>query len=252
MRSPVVLLASLLTIPADFQLTFAPKAWKAERESWRAVVQLNLIRSINNILDILSQEMAKAPNATSPVTSPFVRPATSTSSGHGHNGAIESSPTSDSPISPPIQFSHTHALLKLRLAPLRRVEADLKQLIGAASDEIGASTADFALPGSDSAAGGDELSAAAPFENGSGRRRPSEFYVRSNATWREAVRSAYNKISGHDDAMREGGAADGSKLEDATEIIASCAEDMHTLWEDEVVQELLRRRRIRLELAPGL
>ncbi|KAI0699036.1 G-alpha-domain-containing protein [Cerioporus squamosus] len=233
------------TMLKNFQLAFAPKAWKAERESWRAVIQLNLIRSINNILDILSQEMAKSPNVTSPVTSPFMRPATSTSSGHGHGSAADS-PTSESSSGPPIQFSHTHALLKLRLAPLRRVEADLKQLIGAATDEITAST----LSG-DNDSGPDDLSAAAPFENSAGRRRPSEYYVRSNVSWREAVRGAYNKISRNDDPARAGGAADGEKLEDATEIIASCAEDMHALWSDEVVQDLLRRRRIRMELAPG-
>ncbi|RPD53456.1 G-alpha-domain-containing protein [Lentinus tigrinus ALCF2SS1-7] len=241
------------TMLKNFQLAFAPKAWKAERESWRAVIQLNLVRSINNILDILSQEMGKTPNATSPITSPFMRPVTGSSSGHGHANANDSgSPTAESPSSPPIQFSHTHALLKLRLAPLRRVEADLKQLIGAASDEITASNTTSALSGQDSGSSGDELSAAAPFENGTGRRRPSEYYVRSNASWREAVRSAYNRISGNDNNdMREGGAADGERLEDATDVIASCAEDMHALWKDEVVQELLKRRRIRMELAPG-
>ncbi|TFK81584.1 G-alpha-domain-containing protein [Polyporus arcularius HHB13444] len=234
---------------SDFQLAFSPKAWRAERESWRAVIQLNLIRSVNSILDVLSQEMGKSTNLTShaTITSPFVRPMTSPSSTHGHGSASES-PTSESPSGPPIQFTHTHALLKLRLGPLRRVEADLKQLIGAATDEI---TQSDSNPGHDDTTSGDELSAAAPFENGAGRRRPAEYYVRSNASWRDAVRGAYNRISGNDDPSRAGGAADGIKLDDATEIIASCAEDMQALWSDEVVQDVLRRRKIRPELAPG-
>ncbi len=193
--------------------------------------------------------MGKSTNFTShaTITSPFVRPMTSPSS-NGHGSASES-PTSESPSGPPIQFTHTHALLKLRLGPLRRVEADLKQLIGAATDEITQSDLNH---GHDDTTSGDELNAAAPFENGAGRRRPAEYYVRSNASWRDAVRGAYKRISGNDDPSRAGGAADGIKLEDATEIIASCAEDMQALWSDEVVQDVLRRRKIRPELAPGL
>ena len=76
--------------------------------------------------------------------------------------------------------------------------------------------------------------------------------MRSNDTWREAVRSAYHKISGNEEPVRGSVATDGSKLEDATEIIASCADDMKALWEDQVVRDLLKRKRIRMELSPGL
>ncbi|TBU47929.1 G-alpha-domain-containing protein [Dichomitus squalens] len=224
----------------NFQLAFAPKAWKAERASWRAVIQLNLVRSINNILDVLSAEMSKSSNPTSPATSPALRPITTESSGAGGNASPSHT-----------QFSHTHALLKLRLAPLRRVEADLKQLIGAATDEIGeesASTPPFSSAG---AGASDDLNAAAPFAEGTTRRRHAEFYVRSNDTWRETVRSAYHKLSGNEEAVRGTVVTDGSKLEDATEIIASCADDMKALWEDQVVRDLLKRKRIRMELSPG-
>ena len=33
----------------DFQLTYARKAWMAEKEAWRAVIHLNLVRSVNAI-----------------------------------------------------------------------------------------------------------------------------------------------------------------------------------------------------------
>ena len=39
---------------------------------------------------------------------------------------------------------------------------------------------------------------------------------------------------------------------EALEIIASCQEDMQALWEDEVIQAMLKRRRLRLDLMPGL
>ena len=264
------LASSSITRSLDLQLAFAPKAWRTERASWRAVIQLNLVRSINTILDVLNAEMTRAAgHPTSPVTSPFMRPVTSPTVAPNANES--SSPTSESPSSQlPFQFSHTHALLKLRLAPLRRVEADLKQLIGAATDEPsdipGLSlygNGNGSTSGNGSGSGtwaADDLNAAAPFDGASAgtvRRRPSEYYVRSNASWREAVRSAYHKLSGNDDGSSNGsgrgsGGTDGSKLEDATEIIASCAEDMKALWEDATVRDVLKRRRIRMELAPGL
>ncbi|KAI8971334.1 G-alpha-domain-containing protein [Trametes punicea] len=242
----------------NFQLAFAPKAWQAERASWRAVIQLNLVRSINHILDILSQEMTVTPTTTSPISSPFHRPATAQSrfDPSTTTTTAASSPTLDSDSSgpsterssspPPFQFTNTHALLKLRLAPLRRVEADLKQLIGAATDELAP----------DSSVSSDQVTVAdanaAVLYDGA-RRRPSEFYVRSNTSWREALRSAYQGLHGESNGeLHPTATLDGqSKLEDATEIIASCAEDMQALWTDPVVQQVLKRRKVRMEQSPG-
>ncbi|KAI0937522.1 hypothetical protein AcV5_000338 [Taiwanofungus camphoratus] len=42
------------TILKNFQLHLAPRAFQAEAEAWRAVIHLNLIRSVNFILDLLS------------------------------------------------------------------------------------------------------------------------------------------------------------------------------------------------------
>ncbi|KAH9932360.1 G-protein alpha subunit [Fomitopsis serialis] len=124
----------------NFQLTFAPQAWAAERASWRAVVQLNLVHSINLILDVLAQELT---------ANPLQRPRTgaypyTTSTAAAHT-ALSTPPSPDSPtgpsfaddvpdISAPLKFTDKHALLKLRLAPLRHVETDLRRLLGAADD----------------------------------------------------------------------------------------------------------------------
>ena len=43
--------------PADIQRIQAPETWAAERASWRIVIQLNLVRAVNTILDILSTEL---------------------------------------------------------------------------------------------------------------------------------------------------------------------------------------------------
>lgn len=230
---------------ADFQLAFAPKAWQAERASWRAVIQLNLVRSINSILDVLSQEMASSPSTTSPTTSPFMRPTTAQGANR-FDPSTSTSPTDGSSTSSDpdgLQFTNTHALLKLRLAPLRRVEADLKQLIGAATDELAPDA--FGAP----AQAADDANGAVLYDGSPPRRRPAEFYVRSNQSWRDALRSTYQ---GAGAASERAAAAHESKLENATEIIASCAVDMEALWADPVVREVLRRRRMRIEQAPGL
>ncbi|KAL7283882.1 hypothetical protein ACG7TL_001153 [Trametes sanguinea] len=250
----------------NFQLAFAPKAWKAERASWRAVIQLNLVRSINHILDILSQEMSKTPSPTSPLSSPFLRPATtqgrldnqsatstnastiitaasSTASDLDHSSSPSPTERSSSPT--PVQFTNMHALLKLRLVPLRRVEADLKHLIGAATDEL----APDSSVSPDQAV--EDANAAVLFDGTVSRRRPAEFYVRSNNSWRDALRSAYQGLHGEGDTRAVATLDGQSKLEDATEIIASCAEDMQSLWNDPVVRDVLRRRKIRMELMPG-
>ncbi|KAI0777840.1 guanine nucleotide binding protein, alpha subunit [Trametes elegans] len=219
----------------NFQLAFAPNAWQAERASWRAVIHLNLVRSINSILDVLSHEMANAPHPSSPATSPFLRP-------------VASPPTGASQKDAPLRFTNTHALLKLRLLPLRRVEADLKALIGAGTDELAPDPT-----------GGGAHQDAAPWLDGAGtpprrRTRSDEFYVRSHASWRDALRAAvpggrHQPQAGADEGGAQQHAA--ARLADAAEIIASCAEDMRALWADGVVRETLRRRRVRMEQAPG-
>jgi guanine nucleotide-binding protein subunit alpha len=40
--------------------------------------------------------------------------------------------------------------------------------------------------------------------------------------------------------------------DEATEVIASCREDMKSLWTDEVVRSVLVKRRLRLEDSAGL
>lgn len=46
------------TMLKNFQMYFAPKAFRAELVLWRAVIHLNLVRSVNFILDLLSSDEA--------------------------------------------------------------------------------------------------------------------------------------------------------------------------------------------------
>ena len=42
------------------------------------------------------------------------------------------------------------------------------------------------------------------------------------------------------------------KAAEVTGVVVGCAEDMKALWEDNVVQEMLRRKKVRMEEEPGL
>lgn len=90
------------SILKNLQIYFAPKTFRAEAEQWRPVVHLNLLRSVNFILDMLDYK--------------------SSSSQHGHN------PTSSiSSVSTPL--SEEVRRLCIRLTPLRQVEELLMKRI---------------------------------------------------------------------------------------------------------------------------
>ncbi|KAI9448616.1 guanine nucleotide binding protein, alpha subunit [Lactarius psammicola] len=84
----------------NFQMQYARETWLEERSSWRAIIQLNLIRSIVTLLDLLGDALG------GPALDSFSAPLT-----------------------------EKHRLLRLRLAPLRGVQQDLQRRLGAAAVE---------------------------------------------------------------------------------------------------------------------
>ncbi|KAG7443309.1 guanine nucleotide binding protein, alpha subunit [Guyanagaster necrorhizus] len=100
----------------DFQLTYARREWTEERLLWKSVIFFNLVRNVNDILDILAQEMTR-----SAVT-------------HADNNSDDSS--ADESPTVPLKFKETHRLLKLRLGPLRRIQTDLERRLGNAAIEL--------------------------------------------------------------------------------------------------------------------
>ncbi|EMD33579.1 heterotrimeric G-protein alpha subunit-like protein [Gelatoporia subvermispora B] len=89
------------TMLKNFQLHFAPKAFHTEVELWRPVIQLNLVRSVNVILNVLS-------------------------SIHDTPVDAASRRASTRPLSP-----DGHRLLRMRLAPIRQVELSLNKALSA-------------------------------------------------------------------------------------------------------------------------
>ncbi|CDO77487.1 hypothetical protein BN946_scf184902.g21 [Trametes cinnabarina] len=206
----------------NFQLAYCRDQWEAERASWRMVIQLNLIRGINYILDLLAEELAGGPT-----------PALAGDSDISDDDGAGPSAYAPNRAGSMLHFTGKHRLLKLRLAPLRTVQRDLEMRIGA---QAGADPSDVydllsSPPGS-------------PVMGASGRR-PQEFFVRSATSWKQPAH------------MRSPSEGQGARYQDAqvretADIIAGCAEDMKAIWEDQTVREMLGRKGIRMETTPGL
>jgi hypothetical protein len=197
-------------------MQFAQDTWMEERSSWRAVIQLNLVRSINSIVDLLSAELSA--NNT-PTSSPHARP--STADVHHANGRA-------------LQFTEHHRLLRLRLTPLKNVQVDLERRLGAVSEEV--------KPGPITEA----FTEALPLPP-----RVPEAYVQSRDGWRSALAKIRSGRRSDDESVR---VAENRARRDAenAEVIAGCLDDMRALWEDPVVRDLLRREGMTMEAAPGL
>lgn len=194
--------------------------------SWRAVIYLNLIRNVIEVLDLLVEAMAHA---------------------DGDKQPSPSSPTSDVPDSdgeyrrrypPSLTFTDKHRLLKIRLAPLRSVLVDLERRIGPGSQEVYSVSAPPA----------DAREPQTPIPHS----RSREFGVSSSNGWK----SVLDKIR----QATRGGAGPPSPNQkqrdpghdEVTDIFAGCKDDMKKLWKDPVVKQILAHRRSKIEDSSGL
>lgn len=148
---------------------------------------------------------------------------------------------------PRLKFTEKHRLLKTRLAPLAIVQHSLET-------DLGSATLD---PNPISTTG------AAPFDEPihSSRRPLQEFSINSSNGWKTALekfrtlRSA--PVARTDSIINDSSsvAVTSQKVKDTeddiAEIIASCRDDIKSLWEDDIVREMLVRRKVRLEDGPG-
>lgn len=196
---------------------------------------------MNNILDVITQEMAIQ---------------------HAGRGDPSSDPV------PPVHdlFSEKHKILKLRLAPLRGVQADLERKLGSGA---------FEDTGNHSRGRSQSASATGPTEypliDGDllPRRLPKEFYIRSNNSWKDRLKhglkntgrpssggSIHNAPGAWGGTEREVSLSEWAKgntdLEEIGGIISGCKEDIKSLWEDELVQRVLSKKKYRVDESSGL
>ena len=96
-------------------MRYARAEWEKERNGWRSVVQLNVVRSIITIQNVIETEMnggAPADSEDDPVA-------------FNDDNELEV-----------LKFTDRHQLLMIRLAPLRGVETELRHLLGAKSELV--------------------------------------------------------------------------------------------------------------------
>jgi hypothetical protein len=131
-------------------MRYARAEWENERNGWRSVVQLNVVRSIITIQKVIEAEM----NGDVPADS--------------EDDQLSVDEANEVEV---LKFTDRHQLLMIRLAPLLGVEAELKHRLGEGTLSVPSPLNSMS---------------ATPFDTPSGNqlRRKPEFSVRS---WKDVV-----------------------------------------------------------------
>ncbi|KAJ7666645.1 guanine nucleotide binding protein, alpha subunit [Mycena polygramma] len=175
----------------NFQLISSAKIFQAERLSWRAVVHLNVVRSIRLILDAISEES----NPANP----------------------------DCRAMPPELLA-----LEMRLRPIDLVEQILARIL---------------TPGSRRAVGSEEPKSAPNLPGGS-----NEVALNSTVPWKNAFQRLLSKAGSSED---DPDSNEPQESREARQLLQACAGDMAALWNDQMVQDILRVQNLRLEDLSG-
>lgn len=99
-------------------MRYARDTWEKERDGWRAVVQLNIVRSIMSIIKVVESAL------NGDVETDDIM--------EGEDDETTLVPSDDEAE----KFTDGHRLLVMRLAPLRAVEAELKHRLGAGTESV--------------------------------------------------------------------------------------------------------------------
>ncbi|KAJ8462748.1 hypothetical protein ONZ45_g17823 [Pleurotus djamor] len=201
----------------NFQLMNSPKAFRTEKASWRAVIQLNVVRSILLILNVMSETQS----SPIPTSSPSPYSGTSPNLNSSHH---EASLTPD------------HLKLKLRLAPLISLEETLRRCL-APGGSVELEATHMPNPQTSSYL---ERS----------RNITREVAVHSMSPWKTAFNKIKDGVRGSMESEED--IIDWNNPNDPGIILSACREDMMSLWGDPVVQKLLQRKGLRLEEMAGL
>lgn len=248
----------------QFQLMHATAAFHADRIAWRAVIYLNLVRSVRRILDAVSFE-SDQPDETEDQE---------TASGCAISLTRQSSTISVTRVPKYPQYRHA-------LEPLRELEERLIRMLSSPNEDEPTHTAPSKPDWSTYANGNSNVQVTvgrngrpAPFitippswtpsplspstslpspggsSNSSSKSKNQEVSVHHTSNWKKAF-SLGNRIkspkSAHTNEI-EGWWDDPS---DPVHVLNSCAQPMLALWKDPSVKQRLREKRIRLEESSG-
>ncbi|KAI6001591.1 G-alpha-domain-containing protein [Pisolithus orientalis] len=194
-----------------FQRLYIPSAFRAERILWRSVIQLNVVRSVRTILDAVST----------------VRPPPTPPSNDIQSPAEDSDDDT-------IYVPHDIEVLKMRLSPLHHVEAVLiAKLIPPSQDDSWA-------PMTASSAGDQRW------------HHSQEIFVRPGATsWKGVLAKSFPCPTSVRPNSIDDASSTGVTRDEAQQVLHACCGDIISLWNNRFVRQLLTKRKIRLEEAPG-
>ncbi|EED84357.1 candidate G-protein alpha subunit, partial [Postia placenta Mad-698-R] len=275
---------------SDFQLAYAYSSFLEERSAWKAVIHLNLIRSVNAILDVLSKEMPRTTSQpqsplntprnrslsrpstvrvrsslsiTQPSSTPpsaiHVRPSTSAGSRTSQPSEatlVEPNNDPDADDDPEdddddeIDSSAPPLTDRHRMLQLRL--APLRQIQRDLERSLGAASTEAP----------EFAGEAAPWtrlDDVLGTRGTREFSITSRSGWKKAlkrVKAGYSSgrrtsLGSRDEARYDDEGECEPQAQSAAEVIASCAEDVAALWSDAGVQAVLSRRKAKARLEEG-
>jgi len=204
----------------EFQRLYTPTAFREERIHWRAIIQLNLIRSVHTILSALASTRHKHKHSGCSIGGPR----TIDSGWDEYSHLTNEPPMLDTDFSVPPSNPTAHGLLDnvdldsltTRLLPLRHAEAFLKaKLVPPSEDE--------------------------PADLGHGPVK--EIYVRPGR-WRASLTRLARPLSA--------GTTGIETPDEPQRILYECRDDLHMLWHSLQVREVLAIKRVRLEEESGL
>jgi hypothetical protein len=217
------------TILRNFQLQYTPAAFHAEAEAWRAVIDLNLVRSVTFLLNLLEESSPSSPN-----------PSTVDAAGSsGSSGDADIRPTSPSgtKILPLRRLTDDLRRLRVSLSPLRSIEECLARFISPEHYPRHVSSAGSSSNKNGSRNGGSPTSAL-PTE------RAFEVRVRSGSRWKTLFKSG--------GAMSKARSQEYEEVQNARRVIEACREDIVALWNHSAIRAGLADQSVSLEFQSGL
>lgn len=228
------------TILRNFQLQYAPAAFHAEAAAWRAVIDLNLVRSVTFLLNLLEESSSTSPSP-SPSPSPITADAAG-SSGGSTSGSVDIRPTSPSgtKILPLRRLTDDLRRLRVSLSPLRSIEESLARFISPEHYPRTVGSACSSSSNNNDSRSGGSPTAALPTE------RAFEVRVRSGSRWKTLFKGSGGG------AMSKAKSQDYEEMQNARRVIEACREDIVTLWNHPAVRAGLRDQSVSLEFQSGL
>ncbi|CDO68221.1 hypothetical protein BN946_scf184913.g11 [Trametes cinnabarina] len=203
----------------DFQLQFSPQHFAKERAAWKTIIQLNLIRCVKRLLEVLQEEYESSLQTTTP---------SSVAKGKGVAGRT--------PTTPGVRFSTSplndhHRRIRMRLSALLPVEEELMRKL---------------LPES---AGRNDVCVRA----GSGWKGVLAALSANTSTLDAPLPQPPPLVSAMKGGSSRPGTANGHARDrdNPTAVLAACRDDIVALWEDKVVQAVLKKQNVRLQDMPG-